>query len=139
MHWALSQNDPEQWLKDANHTLIEDADGPFKNALDRTKYATRFEDANPEAERIKAGKFLIRVCDLLRDKPYLGGHTPNLTDMAILPFVRQFANIDRPRFDADHPQLVPWLDAFLTSERFQNIMKKYPKWGAGDQPTSFPT
>ena len=138
MLWALGQNDPEGWLNGADHTLIKEADGPFKDALDRTKYATRYEDADPETERQKAGEFLIRVSDRLRDKPYLGGSDPNLTDMAILPFVRQFANIDRPRFNTDHPGLIQWLDTFLTSDRFQAIMSKSPKWHAGDPPTYFP-
>ena len=138
MHWALAQNDPEGWLENADNTLIKEADGPFKQALDRTKYATRYEDADPEQERQKAGAFLTQIADRLSSAPHLGGSTPNLTDMAILPFVRQFANIDRPRFDADHPKLIPWLDTFLTSDRFLSIMAKYPKWTAGDSPTYFP-
>jgi glutathione S-transferase len=114
MHWALAQNDPEGWLNGADHALIKEADGPFKDALDRTKYSIRYEDADPETERRKAGEFLIRVSDRLRDTSYLGGSDPNLTDMAILPFVRQFANTDR------------------------TIMAKYPKWEAGDPTTYFP-
>ncbi len=136
MHWALAQNDPEGWLENPDHDLITQADGPFKDALDRTKYATRFEDADPEVERQKANAFLSQIPARL--SPNLGGANPNLTDMAILPFVRQFANIDRPRFNADHPKLVPWLDAFLTSDRFQAIMDKYPKWEAGHPATHFP-
>ncbi|MFK7768221.1 MAG: glutathione S-transferase [Mariniblastus sp.] len=137
MIWALSQNDPEGWLKMPDHDLIKEADGPFKEALDRTKYATRYEDADPDTERQKANSFLGKITAHLT--PYLGGAKPNLTDISILPFVRQFANIDRPRFDADHePRLISWLDEFLTSDRFQAIMSKYPKWKAGDPPTFFP-
>jgi len=99
MHWALSQKDPENWLANADHDLIKEADGPFKDALDRTKYAVRYEDADPEAERQKANLFLAKLSKRLEGQPHLGGDKPNLTDMAILPFVRQFANIDRPRFD----------------------------------------
>ncbi len=138
MEWALSQNDPDGWLKGADFDLIKEADGPFKQALDRTKYAVRYEDADPEAERAKANTFLAKLSHRLQSQPHLGGDTPNLTDMAILPFVRQFANIDRPRFNADNPGLITWLDAFLTSDRFQSIMSKYPKWEAGDPTTHFP-
>lgn len=139
MLWALGHNDPEHWLDNVNHSLIKEADGPFKDALDRTKYATRFEDADPEVERLKANAFLIKLSEHLRDAPHLGGTSPNLTDMAILPFVRQFANIDRTRFDSDMPHSVTeWLDRFLASDRFQSIMHKYPKWVAGDPPTYFP-
>jgi len=136
MLWALRQNDPDDWLQNADHDLIKEADGPFKDALDRTKYAVRFEDADPEVEREKANTFLRKITSQLN--PYLGGSKPNLTDMAILPFVRQFANIDRARFDADHTGLKSWLDEFLTSDQFQAIMTKYPKWQSGDFATKFP-
>jgi len=139
MQWALSQNDPEDWMNDADDDLIWEADGPFKDALDRTKYAVRYEDADPETERLKANVFLAKLSKLLEEKPNLGGENPNLTDMAILPFVRQFANINRDRFNADQSDaLIDWLDRFLNSERFQSIMSKYPMWKNGDDPTYFP-
>ncbi len=138
MHWALGQNDPEEWLTGADRELIQEADGPFKDALDRTKYAVRYEDADPELERKKANAFLAKLADRLQEQPNLGGAAPNLTDFAILPFVRQFANIDRTRFDTDNPGLIDWLDRFLKSKRFLSIMTKYPKWAAGDPVTVFP-
>ncbi len=138
MRWALERNDPEGWLGNADNALIARADGPFKAALDRTKYASRFEDADPDVERAKANAFLADLSERLEGQPYLGGASPNLTDFAILPFVRQFANIDRARFDADNPGLTEWLDGFLTSRRFQSIMSKYPKWENGDPATPFP-
>ena len=138
MQWALSQNDPEGWCDGADVDLIAEADGPFKDALDRTKYATRYEDADPQAERLKANAFLAKLSVRLQGQPHLGGDRPNLTDFAILPFVRQFANIDRAQFDLDNPGLVAWLDGFLASYRFQSIMTKYPKWSLGDPATAFP-
>lgn len=140
MKWALSKSDPEGWLDmpDAGHDLIEQADGPFKQALDRTKYATRYPDADPEVQRAKAHEFLHQLNDQLV-QPYLFGETPKLADMAILPFVRQFAFIDKARFDAeDWPNLSRWLEAFLISDRFQSIMTKYAKWETGDAPIYFP-
>jgi hypothetical protein len=59
--------------------------------------------------------------------------------MAIVPFVRQFANSDRGWFDAQPwPNLQRWLSVFLASDRFANIMTKYPKWQAGDRLVMFP-
>ena len=141
MTWALQQNDPEGWLDmpDAGHDLIAEADGPFKQALDRTKYATRYSDANPEVERAKAHVFLHRLNDQIGAKRYLFGDGPSLADMAILPFARQFAFIDKARFDAeDWPNLSRCLEEFLQSQRFTSIMPKLPKWQAGDAPTAFP-
>ena len=64
---------------------------------------------------------------------------PTLADYAILPFVRQFAFIDRAWFDAqDWPALRGWLDRFLASPRFESVMDKYPQWQPGDTPVSFP-
>ncbi|MEM5541526.1 glutathione S-transferase [Sulfitobacter sp. AS92] len=138
MKWALAANDPEGWLDmpPEGHDWITRADGPFKDALDRTKYATRYPNEDPEAQRSKASAFLQDLDAQLGDWIF---DRPTLADYAILPFVRQFAFIDRPWFDAqDWPALRDWLDRFLASPRFENIMTKYPQWQTDDAPTSFP-
>lgn len=141
MFWALRQSDPEGWLDmpEEGHALIAEADGPFKAALDRTKYTSRYKDCDGEAERAKAHTFLHKLNDQIGDKAFLFKDTPSLADMAILPFVRQFAFIDKPRFDAqDWPNLSRWLEAFLASDLFLHIMPKYSVWKEGDAPTYFP-
>lgn len=138
MLWALQRNDPQDWLaqSEASLALIATADGPFKQALDRTKYHTRYADTDPETERGLAMGFLADLDARLGAQNYLFGETPRLADMAILPFVRQFAFIDKARFDAEVGEnLSRWLEAFLTSERFQTIMPKLPVWQASDRPT----
>ena len=141
MHWALQRNDPEHWLEmpGYGHDLIEEADGPFKAALDRTKYAARYDKVDVDAERHKAGLFLMKLEAALADKPWLFGDAPRLADMAILPFVRQFAHVDLDWFVAQPWQSVSrWLESFKVSSRFQAIMTKYPVWQPGDAPVSFP-
>ncbi|MFT4783691.1 MAG: glutathione S-transferase [Paracoccaceae bacterium] len=141
MRWSLSQNDPEGWLDmpQAGAALIAEADGPFKRALDRTKYANRFPNDDPNTARQAAALFLDKLEQRLSGQGWLTGPAPTLADMAILPFVRQFAGIDRPWFAAqDWPALQLWLDGFLASERFLAIMHKYPPWAAGDSPRFFP-
>ncbi|CUI44714.1 glutathione S-transferase [Cognatishimia activa] len=140
MVWALERSDPEGWLNmpDEGNDLIKEADGPFKKALDRTKYANRYKDADPEEERINANVFLQKL-DAQLMQPFLFGPSPTLADMAILPFVRQFAFIDKARFDAeDWPSLSRWLEGFLASDRFKSIMQKYDKWVSGDAPIFLP-
>jgi len=140
MKWALAQNDPDDWLTmpEAGHDLITQADGPFKEALDQTKYHTRY-DSDPKLARAKAHDFLHQLNAQIGPKAYLFKDTPSLADMAILPFVRQFANIDKPRFDGeDWPNLSRWLESFLASDIFQTIMPKYAVWQAGDAPITFP-
>lgn len=141
MIWALRQNDPQHWLNmpDPGHVLIETADGPFKTALDHTKYANRYPDVDSHLEREYAALFLHKLNRMLQKQPYLYGENPTLADMAILPFVRQFAGIDKNWFSKQSwPNLARWLDAFLNSEGFGSIMTKYPKWQTDDIPTQFP-
>ena len=141
MHWALGENDPEGWLNvpQEAHSLIAEADGPFKSALDRTKYATRYHDTDPAAEREKASVFLRKLDAMLTGQTYLFGETQSIADTAIAPFIRQFANIDRTWFNAQPwPNLIGWLERFLSSERFAAIMKKNEKWQAGDRVVLFP-
>ncbi|MEL7469526.1 MAG: glutathione S-transferase [Pseudomonadota bacterium] len=138
MIWVLKQNDPEGWLDmpEAGFEWIARCDGPFKDALDRTKYATRYPGVDPGEQRALAAEFLANL-DGQIDAWIFG--RPMLADYAILPFVRQFAFIDKAWFDAQPwPRLQSWLEAFLSSDRFAKIMQKYPKWQPGDAPTLFP-
>ena len=141
MLWALGRDDPEGWLDmpTEGFNLIDTCDGPFKAALDHTKYAVRFPDRDEAAERDKALVFLRDLNDRLTLHAFLMGDRRTLADMAILPFVRQFANTDRAWFDAQGlSALTTWLDDFLNSERFRGIMTKYPPWQAGQDQVLFP-
>lgn len=131
MIWALEQNDPDDLLDmpAVGWELISTNDGPFKAALDHTKYSTRYPDLNREEERAKASAFLENLDLRLADKPWLFGDRPTLADYAVIPFVRQFAYIDRRWFDAqDWPNLIDWLDRFLASPLFSRVMEKHPPW-----------
>jgi glutathione S-transferase len=131
MNWALQQNDPENWLDRDSRTAawIEANDGPFKRALDRYKYASRFDDADAIVERDKAAECLRVLDGVLREQTWLAGDKPGFADNAVFPFVRQFAMTDRAWFDAQSwPALIGWLDQLLNSERFANIMEKHEIW-----------
>ncbi|WP_299740567.1 glutathione S-transferase [uncultured Roseobacter sp.] len=138
MIWALKQSDPEGWLDmpQAGADWISRADGPFKQALDQTKYATRYPEVEPEAARARACEFLNDLNDQIESWIF---ERPALADYAILPFVRQFAFIDKGWFDAqDWPRLQNWLARFLASDRFEAIMMKYDAWQDGDPAIRFP-
>jgi glutathione S-transferase len=141
MLWALRKSDPEGWLDmpEAGLALIADCDGAFKTALDRYKYSSRHGDVEIDAERRKAGVFLHRLEAQLAGNDWLYGDAPRLADMAILPFVRQFAHVDLAWFTAQPwPNVIGWLEAFKASGRFTAIMTRYPQWQAGDAPVIFP-
>ena len=141
MIWALGQNDPEGWLDmpSEGFALIDTCDGPFKSALDQTKYSVRHPDV-PEAQaRATAMVFLRQLNDQLSTSQYLTAGMPKISDMAIFPFVRQFANTDRAWFDAQGlSKLTAWLDEFLGSEDFAAIMTKYIPWQPGQNDVLFP-
>jgi glutathione S-transferase len=139
MVWALNISDPNNWLRETNKSneLIAICDGPFKNALDRTKYPNRYPDENAVENRVLASDFLNLIESQL--DPNLFGENLNLADIAILPFIRQFAHIDFNWFlSQPWPKTAQWLENFKTSEMFNSVMKKYPKWEEDDPETLFP-
>ena len=141
MQWALAQSDPEHWLDmpAVGYDWIASCDGPFKQALDHTKYAVRYPDLDPLHERSKASEFLKNLDIQIAGSEWMFGPDCKLADMALLPFIRQFANIDKTWFDKQPwPNLQRWLARFLASEHFASIMVKYDKWAAGDTALTFP-
>jgi len=139
MHWALSQHDPGQWLKGLDNKtachLLTQTDGPFKQALDQYKYASRSPDTDPIMARDRAMQTLIEPLNLaLGAQPFIGGQQPVLQDIAIFPFVRQFAGVDPSWFERQAPESVRrWLGVWVESELFKTIMQKQPpnQSGAG--------
>ena len=128
MRWALAQNDPLNWLLDGDSRiaeLIEANDQGFKVDLNRYKYAERYPEQPMEVYRAQGAVFLQRLEGLLQDRDYLLADHPSLADIALLPFVRQFAHVDREWFaQTPYPRLQAWLNNFLESDLFTSIMKK---------------
>ena len=137
MRWALSRSDPGQWLPQAPKAaqvlaIIEDCEQTFKHHLDRYKYPGRFAGADPLAHRSAAAGWLSGLAQQLAGAGWLFGAKAGLADMAIAPFVRQFAQTDPEWFAAqDWPGLRRWLNAIVTSALFESVMHKYPPWQSG--------
>lgn len=145
MLWALTENDPEHWLPDSQTKsiemgdLIKQCDGEFKMHLDHYKYADRYPEHSANDYRQLGEGFLKILNQRLSTQTYLYGQKISLADIAIFPFIRQFAHVDKIWFDqSEYGHLKTWLAHHLTSELFLNIMQKYPQWKDGDEPTSFP-
>ncbi len=141
MLWALTRNDPLALLRygAAAQELILRCETEFKPHLDRFKYHVRYTDVDPAYERGLAARYLQELDQRLQQNSYLFGSGISLADLAIAPFVRQFANAGRDWFDTqDWPALAGWLDRFVTSSRFLSIMQKYPVWQPDDPITLFP-
>ena len=128
MHWALAQHDPDDWLLGGDSRiaeLIEANDQVFKIHLNRYKYAERYPEQPMEVYRAEGALFLQKLDELLEGRDYLLTAHPSLADIALLPFVRQFAHVDRDWFaQTPYVRLQAWLQRFLESELFTGIMKK---------------
>ena len=140
MTWALNKNDPGNFLDmpDLGYDLISENDGPFKLALDKTKYHSRYPDENPKSNREKASSFIHKLENIFEGS-FLFGEDPKLADIAVLPFIRQFALVDKIWFDQQPWQkVVVWLNLFLESKRFTDIQQKYVPWKSGTNSVFFP-
>ena len=133
MDWALAQSDPDNWLaldlQQQQQSLIEENDNQFKLWLDKYKYWDRHPEQLQQAYRSQAEKFISKLEKNLTQHSYLLGNKICMADIAIFPFIRQFAFVDKDWFDqADYPNLQQWLNKFLESHLFNQVMKKYSVW-----------
>jgi glutathione S-transferase len=133
MRWALEQNDKDRWwrneLVELTLKLVEENDLQFKSWLDRYKYADRYPQQSQQAYRKEAEKFVCKLESKLETQAFLVDKQMTFSDVAIFPFIRQFAFVDKAWFDqAPYPKIQSWLQSFLDSTLFTNVMQKHPTW-----------
>lgn len=145
MKWALAINDPNGWLTAFSpetiqqmDALIVENDSFFKLHLDRYKYAERFPERSAESHRQQAEVFLAKLEACLDEANYLFSDQPSFADIAIVPFVRQFAAVDKAWFEqSSYLKLQRWLQRLLDTKQFLNVMQKFPVWESADNPIVF--
>jgi len=145
MSWELQHSDPQQWLaidpteNVEAHELVRNNDNDFKSQLDKYKYADRHPEF-PAIHYRRAGEvFLDTLNQRLRNQPYLFGVRLSYADVAIFPFVRQFAHVDKEWFEqSSYQHLVLWLQGLIQSDLFVGVMQKYPQWITSGESHSFP-
>ena len=143
MIWALAQRDSQgllnaETLLEAN-ALIDKNDNEFKYWLDRYKYADRHIEMSQTEYRQKGEAFLQLLEELLTKNPYLLGKSVTLADIGIVPFVRQFAHVDRDIFySLPYPNLQRWLQDWLSHPLFLQAMTKFQPWQEKDDVVVFP-
>jgi glutathione S-transferase len=134
MQWALAQSDSDQWFKkeleQSIHQWVATNDGPFKKLLDQYKYPDRFPQENIENTLKSALELQLQPLEhQLSQSPFIFGEKMSLADVAIFPFVRQFAMVDQARFDQlGLIALKRWLNGYLESRLYLSVMTKYPVW-----------
>lgn len=143
MRWALEPRDADGcWCRSRsaeNLGLLQTNDGDFKRLLDRYKYPDRHPDASPAMRDVRSQAVQIQLVPLerrLQEQRHLGGDTACATDVAIFPFVRQFAAVEPGWFaQQELPALQAWLEGWTTSELFAVCMAKLPSQTVVDFPS----
>jgi glutathione S-transferase len=132
MRRALTPLSSPDWWGPAqtpeNLEWMDRNDGAFKHHLDRYKYPARFADTDPDSQREQALQaFLLPLDRRLAGSRFLGGELACATDIAVFPFVRQFAAVDPAWFALQPiPALRSWLTEWLSSPLFLHCMHRLP-------------
>ena len=141
MQWALEHRDPLGWLNGEalDSDWISECDDDFKHWLDRYKYAERYPEHTAEDYRKNAEAFIQKLEDRLSVSDWVGSDAANAVDVALFPFIRQFAGVDPSWWQqAPYPNVRQWLENWLNSALFSAIMAKYPRWESGQPGERFP-
>ena len=132
VRWALEKHDLQGWWSRAqsveNMNFLACNDGVFKWHLDRYKYPERYSEPDRYVHRDAAtAALLVPLENRLRSNAYLGGASPCATDIALFPFVRQFAAVEPDWFSPQRmPAVHAWLAFWLSSSLFEACMAKLP-------------
>lgn len=138
MAWAFAQPSAQGgtadcWTRSLQPVLqhwLALCDGPFKHDLDRYKYPERFglTATDRAIYRDRAMHLLLEPMEQhLQQADQLGGSTPCAADMAIFPFVRQFAAIEPKWFAQLALSAVQrWFQGWTQNPIFVASMTKTP-------------
>ncbi|QYJ86938.1 glutathione S-transferase [Shewanella mesophila] len=136
MLWALSMGDPDDLLfmgdeemLDKMQTLIYLFDSEFKGCLENYKCAKRYSETNIIECREACEVYIAQLEQRLSQHQYLMADRESLADIALLPFIRQFARVERQWYlQAPYPHVRQWLNNYLQSKMFSKVMTKHELW-----------
>ena len=136
MLWALNSADPNDLLhRDSPEVLsqmlafINEFDVEFKRCLEAYKCAKRYHETNIDECRAACEHYIQMLELRLTAHKFLSSERESLLDIALLPFIRQFARIERQWYlQSPYPNLKAWLNNYLQSPMFTKVMAKYPLW-----------
>ncbi len=137
MHWALRNADDPALLSGragsmtVQQALVDRNDREFKHWLDRYKYHVRFPQAEQLYYRRQAETFLQLLESHLCSHRFLFADEMLFADVALMPFVRQFAAVEPQWFDqCDYNRVRGWLNRLTSTAVFKRAMKKQIVWDA---------
>ncbi|MDB4138197.1 glutathione S-transferase [Methylophilaceae bacterium] len=131
MMWAykkgisLQYSNFEKKLINIGLDLIQKNDNEFKLCLDQYKYSINYPSKTKEELQNSCLFFLEVLEDRLDEHFYLLSDKVSFADIAIMPFIRQFANVDMKYFSSlRFSKVQRWLLALINSELFIKAMIK---------------
>ncbi|GAA6185241.1 glutathione S-transferase [Aliiglaciecola sp. 2_MG-2023] len=147
MLWALAQNDPDDLLRKDDPvalpsmlSMIARFDDEFKTRLNAYKCAQRYRENNLTECRQACEIYIQELEGLLsvenakkntNKASYIMSDRESLVDIALLPFIRQFAKVERQWYQqSPYPNLKKWLKHYLQSVMFTKVMTKFEVWDA---------
>ncbi|ABV88050.1 glutathione S-transferase N-terminal domain-containing protein [Shewanella pealeana] len=145
MRWAFGTHDPDNYLISDNSNkqqqmlrLIKLFDEEFISSLEIYRSAKRYHDESLQECREACEQYLQLLEQRLLQHRYLFSDNPSLADLAIIPFIRQLARVERQWYlNSPYPKVRNWLNGYLQSLMFSKVMAKFPLWSANDVPVIF--
>jgi len=142
MRWALARRPdlplwPEIRVRQQSiENLVRIVDGPFAEACDLYRRLPLPPRAGHRDYRAEAEIFLAQLEARLARMSYLVGDSETVADLAILPFIHQFAEVDRTWFDVSpYRRLRAWLAGYRDNALWRQAQQDAPRWHADAQPT----
>ena len=137
MIWALTQHDPLNLLRRAKDCptnaafneiiqLIMEFEAQFIPALEAYCCAKRYHEDNLDECRSTCEITLQQLEYRLTTHAYLFSGQESLLDIALFPFLRKFARVERQWYlNSPYPQLRRWLNNYLQGPMFTKVMANH--------------
>lgn len=127
MLWAFKRHALQGSIHAPSRALVLANDSGFKKALDAYKYPERHPNQTQIQHRGDGEVFLQQLESLLNQHNFLLSEEAGFADIAIFPFVRQFAAVDDTWWQTKpYPKLYAWLTHWVQTDLFNTIMIKNP-------------
>ncbi|WOT04124.1 glutathione S-transferase [Shewanella youngdeokensis] len=136
MRWAFCQSDPNDYLNKAQPMAVDKMlavialfDNEFKGYLEKYRSSKRYHEPSLVDDRRQCERYLTDLEQRLSLHRYLMSDKPSLVDLALMPYIRQFARVERQWYlQSPYPRLRQWLDGYLQSRMFSKVMAQHPLW-----------
>ncbi|GAL14580.1 glutathione S-transferase N terminus [Vibrio astriarenae] len=136
MLWALNKSDPDNLLRQTHRNELDEMldfikyfENRFIPALEAYAAVKRYHEENRVELRKVCEDELAQLEGQLNKHKFLFSDEESLVDIALMPFVRKLARVDKPWFrNGPFPRVRDWLNGYLNSQLFSEVMTHYDIW-----------